>query len=150
MSVTSAGSVCPPCQPRPRPPAAEPLHPTSLCEFPRATRTHGPCVTCRPCCKAGKPEETQATGAWLAGGRPARARAVGACGCAQAHLRGCCAASAPRVSMPSFSSAWHRGTSSAPAGAHSPRAPLAFGLEFPHVPTCPEDTHSWLLIPREG
>lgn len=30
-----------------------------------------------------------------------------------------------------------------------PRAPQAFASESPHVPTCPEDSHSCLLIPRE-
>lgn len=151
MSVTSAGSVCAPYQPRPRPSAAEPppLPPpsASLRELPGHTGRVSPaCLAV----KLGNLAVKQATGAWLAGGGPARpglsARAAARPGASPWLLCRVCS----RVSMPSSQLSLAQRHQLCSSWCAQPRAPLAFASEFPHVPTCPEDTHSWLLIPREG
>lgn len=120
----------------PRPSAAEPppLPPPSAVQ--RTTRTHGRVLTCSFCCKAGKPEETQATGAWLAGGGRAQPGCAARAAARQApHLHGCCRVCS-RYPCPALSSAWHRGTSSAPVGAHSPEPLPTFASGSPcaHLP----------------
>lgn len=151
MSGTSAGFVCAPCQPRPRPSAAEPppLPPPSASfrELPGYTGRVSP--ACLAVKLGNQRRRRQRERGWQEearrgpGCRRVRLRA-------RAHLRGCCAVSAPQVSMPSSQLCLAQRHQLCSSWGAQPRAPLAFASEFPHVPTCPEDTHSWLLIPREG
>lgn len=87
---------------------------------PRATRTHGPCVTCGLAVKLGKPrKEPQATGrGWQEEPRSHGLSARAAARRETSPWLLCRVCS--QYPCPALSSAWHRGTSSAPVGAHGP------------------------------